>query len=205
MIDLLDQKINPTRGGFTVLSAKGLFPLNHPQLNSVMIKALVEQSLFTSIKSVVFALRLRCGHIFQTQFNSIMPSERFYLGGANSIRSYDTDFAPPLGSFVKDADGKNKECVCFVPQGGKSMINVNAEVRFPIFKQLGGVLFQDLGALSSNKFADFNTRSILAGTGAGLRFATPVGPLRFDIAWKWTKMPSTIRSYAWFLTFGQAF
>lgn len=205
MIDLLDQKINPTHGGFTVLSAKGLFPLNRPQINSVMIKALVEQSLFASIKSVVLALRLRCGHIFQTQFNSIMPSERFYLGGANSIRSYDTDFAPPLGSFVKDTDGKDKDCVCFVPQGGKSMVNVNAEIRFPLFKQLGGVLFQDLGALSSNRFADFNTRSILAGTGAGIRVATPVGPLRFDIAWKWTKMPSTIRSYAWFLTFGQAF
>ena len=38
--------------------------------------------------------------------------------------------------------------------------------------------------IKKDKFADFNTRSILAGTGLGLRIATPVGPLRFDIAWK---------------------
>ena len=85
------------------------------------------------------------------------------------------------------------------------MVNVNAEVRFPIYKPLGGVVFQDVGALSSNKFADFNTRDILAGTGIGLRLATPIGPLRFDIAGKWAKVPKNIRSYAWFLTFGQAF
>jgi len=200
MIDLLDQKINPTKGSFTVLSVKGLFPLNKWDVNTYMVKALLEQSLFVSFKSIVLAFRFRCGHIFQNNFSSIMPSERFYLGGANSIRSYDTDFAPPLGRFSND-----QGLFQFAPQGGKSMINVNAEARFPIYKRLGGVIFQDLGALSTNRFATFKPQDILAGTGIGARLDTPVGPLRFDFAWKWAKPDPTCRGFAWFLTFGQAF
>jgi len=200
VVDVLDQKINPTKGSFTVVTLKGLFPLNRLNINTYVIKASLEQSVFAPFKSLVFALRFRCGHIFQDKFSSIMPSERFYLGGANSIRSYDTDFAPPLGVFCNDEGQQN-----FAPQGGRSMFNINAEVRFPIYKRLGGVLFQDLGALSNNRFADFQAKNILAGTGIGLRLATPVGPLRFDFAWKWTKPDPSCRSFAWFLTFGQAF
>ena len=200
VVDLLDQKMNPTHGAFSVFSLKCLAPLTKPNLNSYMLKALVEQSLFTSYKSLVFALRFRCGHIFFTQFNSIMPSERFYLGGANSVRSYDTDFAPPLGSFINEQGQK-----CYVPQGGKTMVNLNAEVRFPIYKRFGGVFFQDIGMLSANKFADFDPKNVLLGTGFGGRLATPLGSLRFDVAWKWRKQPGIIRPYAWFLTFGQAF
>ncbi|MCX5922594.1 MAG: BamA/TamA family outer membrane protein, partial [Candidatus Dependentiae bacterium] len=200
MIDLLDQQISPTKGLLTLLSLKGLFPLSRSSLNTYSIKALVEQSFFMPFRSVVGALRFRVGHIFHKEFSNIMPIERFYLGGANSLRSYDTDFASPLGSFI----GDNGQCQ-YAPQGGKSMVNLNAELRFPIFKRLGGVVFQDLGALSSDGFATFDPRKVLFGTGFGLRLATPVGPLRFDIAWKLTKPDPSTRSYAWFLTFGQAF
>lgn len=199
MIDLLDQKVNPTHGSFTVLSLKGMFPLHRFDDITYFVKALAEQSFFASLRSMVMALRLRIGHIFHRKFNEIMPSERFYLGGANSIRSYDTDFAPPIGSYVDECK------IRFAPQGGKTMVNVNAELRFPLYKRLGAVIFQDLGVLSSNAFADFCPRNILAGTGFGVRVATPIGPLRFDMGWDWKKHPPLTRSFAWFLTFGNAF
>jgi outer membrane translocation and assembly module TamA len=85
------------------------------------------------------------------------------------------------------------------------MCNANIELRFPIFKKMGGVIFQDLGMLSSDRFADFTPHNILAATGFGGRFHTPLGPLRFDIGWKWRRESKFERSYAWFLTFGQAF
>lgn len=199
VIDYLDNKLNPSKGAFTVLSVKGVLPLKKEELNTYYVKMLLEQSFFAPLGKVVGALRVRLGHIFFRKFSSIMPIERFYLGGANSLRAYETDFAPPLGAFYEE--GKCR----YAPQGGKSLCNMNAELRFPVYKSLGGVVFQDLGALSSCGFADFKAQDLLASTGFGLRVGTPIGPLRFDMGWKWKKQRPDDRSFAWFLAFGNAF
>lgn len=200
MIEWLDDLLNPTRGGVTLLSLKGMIPLKEKYKDSSFIKLLCEQSLFVPLKECVMALRFRCGHIFYREFSGIMPSERFYLGGSHSLRGYDIDLAPPLGIYVDDDCHEH-----VVPRGGKTMVNGNIELRVPLLKKVGGVLFQDLGALSGTMFADFKRQDILASTGFGLRFFTPIGPLRFDIGWKWRKQIPRERSFAWFLTFGQAF
>jgi len=177
-----------------------MIPFQKKYKDTFFLKLLFEQSFFVPIKSIVAAFRLRFGHIFYRELSSIMPSERFYLGGSHSLRGYEADLAPPLGIFV---DEETKEHI--VPRGGRSMCNANIELRFPVFKKMGGVIFQDFGILSSDIFADFKPHNILAATGFGGRFFTPLGPLRFDIGWKWRRETSVERSYAWFLTFGQAF
>ena len=199
-IDYLDHKLNPTRGTLTIVSLKGMFPLETKHADSYFVKLLIEQSLFIPLRSLVFALRLRFGHIFHRKFCSIMPTERFYLGGSHSLRGYQTDLTLPLGIFI-DEDNKKR----VVPRGGKSMVNANVEIRFPLLRKMGGVLFQDLGMLSGDNFADFKANNVLAATGFGVRFYTPLGPLRFDIGWKWRKQDPAERSYAWFLSFGHAF
>ncbi|BDC34868.1 hypothetical protein Noda2021_08260 [Candidatus Dependentiae bacterium Noda2021] len=199
-IDYLDNKVQPTYGSLSVATLKGMFPLKSMGVQTYFIKLQFEQSLYIPVMPCVVAVRFRVGHIFHHQLSSIMPSERFYLGGANSIRSYQTDMAPPLGELM-DLNSKRR----FVPQGGKSMLNINTEIRFPLYQMLGGVLFQDLGALSSNRLADITAKDVVAGTGFGLRYNTPIGPLRFDIAWKWNRGDKDIASYAWFITFGNAF
>jgi outer membrane translocation and assembly module TamA len=177
-----------------------MIPFQKKYKDTFFLKLLFEQSFFIPMKSVVGAVRLRFGHIFYRELSAVMPSERFYLGGSHSLRGYEADLAPPLGIFV---DEETKEHI--VPRGGKSMCNANIELRFPIFKKIGGVVFQDIGLLSSDLFADFAPRNILAATGFGARFFTALGPLRFDIGWKWRRESALERSYAWFLTFGQAF
>lgn len=199
-VDCLDNKVQPTRGSLTLATIKGMFPLKSMDIQTYFVKVQFEQSLYIPIFPCVVAVRFRVGHIFHQHLSSIMPSERFYLGGANSIRSYQTDMAPPLGELV-DLNSKKR----FVPQGGKSMFNINTEIRFPVYGSLGGVVFQDLGALSSNRLADITSKDVVAGTGFGLRYNTPIGPLRFDIAWKWNRGDKDIASYAWFITFGNAF
>lgn len=201
ILDYLDQKLNPTYGSFTLFSFKGMVPLREPGcLNPYIFKCLLEQSFYVPFHSVVFAARLRAGYIFGQDIRQIMLNERFYLGGAHSIRSYYTDGTPPLGCFEDNCGKKH-----FVPQGGKAMVNASFEARIPIYAGLKGVIFQDFGALSHTNFSDVKPRGILAGTGVGLLYNTPIGPLRFDIGWKWSCPEPFDHSYAWFLSLGQVF
>lgn len=200
MLYFLDNTINPTRGSFSVLSAKGMFPLAKLSPRNYFIRILAEQSFFLPLMPFVIALRCRVGHIFHPQLCTIIPIERFYLGGANSIRSYETDQCPPLG-VVQDVDGQD----LYVPQGGRSLVNASLELRFPLYNKLGGVVFGDIGALSSNKLTEIRACDMLSGLGFGLRYNTPIGPLRFDFAWRGNKRDGVGRPYAWFLSFGNAF
>ncbi len=201
-INYLDDQLYPTQGFLTVLSIKGMIPLDRKGQDTLFVKCMAEQSLFVPLPRipVVLALRLRLGYIVFQQFNNIMPSERFYLGGAFSLRSYQNDLCPPLGAIE---NGSSKPD--FVPQGGKAMLNMNFELRFPVYKQLNGVVFQDFGFLDGGYFRDLVKKDLLAGTGFGLRYNTPIGPIRFDIGFKWSRPTPEVSPLAWFLTLGQAF
>ena len=146
------------------------------------------------------ALRAKFGHIFKESFSKIMPPERFYLGGANSLRGYLPDRCPPLGKYTDDSGQ-----VHYVPQGGKSMLNMNMELRCPLIKSLTMALFQDVGVLVDDVKKINQDKSNLSATGVGLRYMTPFGPLRFDVGWKWKKSYPNDSRYSWFLTFGHAF
>ena len=133
-----------------------------------------------------------------------MPTQRFYLGGVQSLRGYDADLAPPLGMYQKkQCDGPPKTML--VPRGAQSMVNVNAELRMPLPHRFGLVLFQDFGSLADDIRAHFKSTKLLATTGFGLRYQTPIGPLRFDIGWKWVKDTFSHRQFGWYLTIGNAF
>ncbi len=200
MVESIDNPLYPRHGGISLFSLKGMIPMVGKYKDSIFFKLLFEQSLFVPISFITMALRFRCGHIFYHEFSAIMPSERFYLGGSHSLRGYEADLAPPLGIFVDDEGHRH-----LVPRGGRTMVNTNVELRVPVYKKVGAVIFQDLGVLSGTMFADFKPQDILAATGFGIRFFTPLGPLRFDIGWRWRKQIPIERSFAWFLTFGQAF
>lgn len=200
LLDYVDNRLDPTRGYFTLFSCKGMVPIDRSHTDAYFVRLLVEQSFFRSIYSVVCALRIRCGHIFNQSLKNIVPIERFYLGGANSVRSYETDRCPPLGIFFDD-NGRPQH----VPRGGKTLLNMNLEARFSLYKNIKGVLFQDCGFLSGNFLNRSKEEMFVAGTGFGVRYSTPIGPVRFDIAWKWQRSYKEESPYAWFVTLGQAF
>ena len=201
-INYLDDQLYPTRGLLSVLSLKGMFPLSKRGKDTLFVRLMAEQSAFIPLSHIpiVLALRLRVGMIIFQRFNNIMPSERFYLGGAFSLRSYQNDLCPPLGIIDNGSDKPD-----FVPQGGKSMLNINIELRFPLYRQLNGVVFQDFGLLDGGNFFEMVKGNLLAGTGFGLRYNTPIGPIRFDIGFKWRRPAQEISPLAWFLTLGQSF
>jgi len=201
VIDYVDNRMCPTRGTFTLLSCRSMTPLNHRFDKAYFVRLQVDQSFFIPCaKRFVWGFRIRCGHIIHKNFSAIMPVERFYLGGANSVRSYDTDLCPPLKVFL-DEQGEEQ----IAPRGGTTMINANIELRFAWNRLLELALFQDFGYLSGAPHNWFDPDSWVAGSGFGIRYNTPLGPLRFDIGWKWRTNRIIERPFAWFLRLGHAF
>lgn len=192
----LDNKIDPAEGYRLLASCKALLPFDLSR--AVCFKAIVESALYKKIGIGSIAVRLRMGHIFNEDFERVMPIERFYLGGSYSLRGYEPDLAPPVNQLLCEG------CRYPVPIGGRSMALLNAEWRVPLSGVLQGVLFSDCGALESDRCAAIMPRSLLGDTGFGLRLKTPVGPLRFDIAWKWQKAQGEC-PYMWYITLGNAF
>ncbi len=99
--------------------------------------------------------------------------ERFFAGGSNSFRGETFDELGP------------KDPETGMPVGGKAMFLVNLEMKFPlspILRDLSGAVFYDIGQVFSKRkdFGLFNFRGAL---GCGLRYRTPLGPIRFDIGW----------------------
>lgn len=201
VIDKLDDKLDTKRGSLTFCSIK----MMAPEVNrSYTYKIMFDRSMFCPLyHNIIGSLRIRWGHLFRQKFEEIMPIERFFLGGPYSVRGYIKDTLPPLGKTkVICEDGTTR--TDFTIQGGSSMINGNLELRFPIYKSFGGVIFQDIGVLSQSGFSGFKGRWYPT-SGWGLRYQTPIGALRFDIGWKWKLCFPTETSYAWYLTLGQVF
>ena len=96
--------------------------------------------------------------------------ERLFIGGANSIRGYSERGVGPA-----DPDGN--------PLGGKVLLGASAELRFPVYKKLYAALFADGGQVAVG-LAGSMPRRWKYGAGAGLRYRTPVGPIRVDFGYK---------------------
>lgn len=122
--------------------------------------------------------------------------ERFYSGGANSVRGWQRQALGPR-NFSEDSDE-------LIPVGGNSKIEGNFEQRFPIYKDLSGALFLDYGNVWSD-WNGFKPTDLKFAWGTGLRYSTPIGPIRLDFAWKINKQKVDSGSFAFFLSIGNAF
>ena len=90
-----------------------------------------------------------------------------------------------------------------LPLGGGGLLLANLDWRFPIGAGLGGTLFVDAG----NVWADWrhlDPAQAKVGFGVGVRYMSPVGPLRFDVGWKLDPEPGESR-WVWFFTLGNPF
>ncbi len=119
----------------------------------------------------ILATRFRWGQAFLVGPRGNLPStDRFFLGGANSLRGYAEN---SLGPVV--IDSANKE----VRVGGKTLLLASTEIRRPLFWRFWGNLFSDFGNIfKANR--DIVPDNILVTVGAGLEFITLIGPLRVE-------------------------
>ena len=93
------------------------------------------------------------------------------------------------------------------PTGGNGLVVMNAEVRTPHVKGVGFVAFVDAGNVFL-RAGDINAGELRSTAGLGLRYRSPLGPLRFDIGFKLDRRDFTggaERRAVYHLSLGQAF
>ncbi len=115
----------------------------------------------------VFATRIKFGYAEELTRKDYVPTfDRFYMGGASTIRGYQENGMGPV-----DETG--------TPTGGKVMIVGNLEYRRELFWKFGYTIFVDAGNLWE-KVKYIKMKGFKLTSGLGIQFFTPVGPLRLD-------------------------
>lgn len=144
-----------------------------------LIRFQVQQSWIRSIqKSHRFIARGNFGIIQASNFDRVPPSFRFFAGGERSIRGYSYQSISP-----KDKKGKLK--------GASKLITGSIEYQYNLSGSWWGAAFVDTGeAIDKVDRSKFYT-----GTGVGIRWASPVGPIKIDLATPLNKNEGSIHLY----------
>jgi outer membrane protein insertion porin family len=179
--DMRDNPLDPTQGMYTTvdLAYAAKFLGSQTEFGRLLLR----NSTFKRIgRDLVFARSTQIGVIVPVNAAAIdipLP-ERFFSGGATSLRSFPENQAGP------------RDTTTGFPLGGNALLINNLELRFPLFgDNLRGVLFEDAGnvyqSLSTVSFG-FRQPSLqsfnymVQAIGIGFRYRTPIGPVRVDFS-----------------------
>ena len=171
-------------------------------------KLFAQYAVYKPVHAVVFAESVRLGLASPFAGSFVPTSQLFFSGGGTTLRSFPIDQAGPqrLVPFCNVLQGQSGCVNVTVPVGGKQLFILNSEIRFPtgIMKALGAVVFYDGGnvysAINLHDFVNNYTNTV----GFGLRYATPIGPVRIDIGHNLNPIPG-INPTQYYITIGQAF
>jgi outer membrane protein assembly complex protein YaeT len=143
----------------------------------------------------ILAGKLAWGTIYNLENTTSIPIfKRFFAGGSNSVRGYPYQRLGPL-----DSDGD--------PIGGLTLLEGSVEARFPVpfYKSLEGVVFFDFGNVYEESFSAFQA-GLRYTSGCGVRYMTPVGPIRFDFGYELNPPDQDFfHPYQFYFSIGQAF
>jgi len=111
-------------------------------------------------------------------------SERFFGGGRTSHRAYRRDRLGIVGATLLETEDPGDPATSrLVPVGGNGLFLFNFDYRFAIAGPLGGTVFFDAGNVWGD-WRDFDPSDLKKGAGVGLRYLSPIGPLRLEVGWK---------------------
>lgn len=129
-------------------------------------------------KKLIFSAKLNLGYI-QEVGQPVPIDEKFYLGGIFSLRGYKArTVSPTKVQLPRDFNGNQGNDRVYL--GGDTQFFGNTEFTFPLLQDVGvkGVVFFDYGNAFSDKNKMFDT--MLMSYGGGIRWASPIGPLRLE-------------------------
>jgi outer membrane protein assembly complex protein YaeT len=129
--------------------------------------------------TIVIASRLQLGSIAApaADVTSVPLSKKYFLGGATSVRGWGRYEISPLSQGL--------------PIGGNSLLAFSEELRAMLHGNLGGVLFLDGGNVWANGWT-IKLNDLRYAIGPGLRYQTPIGPIRLDLGYQLNPIPGLL-------------
>lgn len=189
--DTTDSLLDPTRGSrltFTVTPYSGT-----GERDLAFLATTIGGSTYYRLDDegrFVAAGRAKLGSMVGAGTEDIPANKRFYAGGGGSVRGYAYQAAGPLDD---DDD----------PVGGRSLIEVGAEMRIKITESIGIVPFIDGGSVFDDPYPT-NVSDLLWAAGLGARYYTALGPIRLDVAFPLNGRDSD-DFFQFYVSIGQAF
>lgn len=165
--DTRDSIYNPMRGNMTTVIIEGA---GGPFGGDKNFSKYQGESgfYFTTFERLVLELKGRAGIVNSFGGTGSVPIyERFFAGGANTIRGYQERRVGPRDPGTND------------PIGGDAMGIFNAEATYPVMQYLKGAVFYDMGNIWA-KSSDILSGDFKSGAGVGVRVKTPIGPVKLD-------------------------
>jgi outer membrane protein insertion porin family len=190
--DSRDNPFDPKRGSFSTLNLQVTTPFFRSEAQ--FVKFFGQSQLYFKLPKraiLVEAFRLGVAKRMDGQDPLLPISERFFAGGSTTLRGFANDEAGP------------RDAVTDQPVGGNALLINNLELWFPIVSHFGGVLFYDTGNVFS-RVADISLRDFTNSMGFGLKFQTPIGPVRFDYGFNLNPIPGKDNQH-FFFSFGPIF
>jgi outer membrane protein assembly factor BamA len=124
-------------------------------------------------------------------------SERFFAGGDTTIRGFALDRVGTPATISTDG----------FPRGGNAVLILNSELRVPLWRDIGAALFADGGNVF-DRVTNFDLGELRGALGIGLRYRSPVGPIRIDVGFPLDRREiggQLERRAVWHFSIGQAF
>ncbi|MBN9670311.1 outer membrane protein assembly factor [Labrenzia aggregata] len=165
--DNRDDKLNPSKGIFAALFAEPAYDTLNSNAMGFVKGTVSSYYALDEAKRFILAGKVTAGSIVAPSVEAVPASRRFIAGGGGSIRGY---------AYRNVGPRLNGEVI-----GGRSLIELSGEVRVRITETIGIVGFVDAGNAYEDSVPDFS-EELKVGVGAGLRYFTPIGPLRIDAA-----------------------
>lgn len=186
-IDTRDDVVEPSNGMF--LSAEGSLAARALGGQVGFIKSYGQVLWFRPLpgtRGIVFAGRAAVGladgfprtvevldengELTERTFEDLPASERFFAGGDTTIRGFLLDRVGTEATITERG----------FPRGGNALVVLNGEFRVPVWKSFGAAVFVDGGNVFE-RFGDFDLGNLRGAGGFGVRYSSPIGPIRFDL------------------------
>jgi translocation and assembly module TamA len=189
--DTTDNELDPRRG-FRVSGSVTPY-LGFGEVARTLVVGKFQVSAYRALDEAerfVLAGKVGLGSIMGGSVAEIPANRRFFAGGGGSVRGFEYRSLGPRNAANQLI-------------GGRSMFEASLELRVRVTETIGIVPFFDVGTAFDSSLPNFDNR-LRMGAGLGLRYHTPIGPIRLDVATPLDRRKGE-KPVALYISLGQAF